>query len=120
MVPFARELVRRGARVIIAANELPAINDMTHPEAAEVLSAAAAFDAPIRDALAEGRLLVMSSGNDLPVIDLRRVSSALAEKAAECDLVVLEGMGRSIETNLRVQMTTADCLNLGMIKHQEV
>lgn len=120
MIPLARELLRRGARVIIAANELPAINDMTHPEALDVLRAAAEVDSPVRDAMADGRLEVVSSGNDLPVLDLRRVSAELADRAPGCDLVVLEGMGRGIETNLRAQMTTADCLNLGMIKHQEV
>lgn len=120
MVPLVRELLRRGARVVVAANELPAINDMTYPEAAEVLRAAGEADAPLRDALADGRLACVSSGNDLPVMDLRRVSPGLAERAAGCDLVVLEGMGRSIETNLWAEMTTADCLNLGMIKHQEV
>ena len=48
-----------------------------------------------------------SSGNDLPVIDLTRVSSDLCKSVREkgCDLVVLEGMGRAIETNLHAQMT---------------
>lgn len=79
-----------------------------------------------------------------------QVSAGLAEAAAEADLVVLEGMGRSIETNLHARFRcgssqerrqvpcasagphpsqphtppsctySCDSLNLGMIKHPEV
>jgi type II pantothenate kinase len=48
-----------------------------------------------------------------------QVSIELAEAAAGADLVVLEGMGRSIETNLRARFS-CDSLNIGMIKHPEV
>ena len=50
---------------------------------------------------------MVSSGNDLPVIDLRRVSRECAAAAAGADLVVLEGMGRSIETNLHACLRRA-------------
>ncbi len=59
-----------------------------------------------RVALKEGRLRVMSSGNDLPVIDLRNVDVKLCDMAAQkCDLVILEGMGRAMETNLNARFT---------------
>lgn len=38
---------------------------------------------------------------------------------ADCDLIVLEGMGRAIETNLNCRLA-CDSLKLGMIKHPEV
>ena len=67
-----------------------------------------------------GRLRVVSTGNDMPVIDLRRVSRALDDEAlAGCDLCVFEGMGRGIATNLRTTLAV-DSLNLGMVKHHEV
>jgi damage-control phosphatase, subfamily II, stand-alone protein len=47
------------------------------------------------------------------------VSPELAAAAADADLVVLEGMGRAIETNLNAHFTV-DSLKLGMIKHPEV
>jgi len=47
------------------------------------------------------------------------VSAELADAAADVDLLVLEGMGRAIETNLYARFTV-DCLKLGMIKHPEV
>ena len=62
---------------------------------------------------------VCSSGSDLPVIDLARLSPGMVAEAEGADLVVLEGMGRAIETNLRARFT-CDSLKLGMVKHPEV
>lgn len=41
------------------------------------------------------------------------------EEARDADLVVLEGMGRAIETNLNARLR-CDALKIGMIKHREV
>lgn len=48
-----------------------------------------------------------------------QVSPELAHEAQTADLVVLEGMGRAIETNLHARFV-CDSLKLGMIKHPEV
>jgi uncharacterized protein with ATP-grasp and redox domains len=64
-------------------------------------------------------LLIANSGNDLPVIDLTCVSQELAFMASDADLVILEGMGRGIETNLYAQFK-CDSLKIGMVKHPEV
>ena len=48
-----------------------------------------------------------------------QVSQEVIEQAGDADLVILEGMGRSIETNLNAQFRV-DSLKLGMIKHREV
>ena len=50
---------------------------------------------------------------------LRQISPELAREAEIADLVVLEGMGRAIETNLHARFV-CDSLKLGMIKHPEV
>lgn len=47
------------------------------------------------------------------------MSHALVTACKDVDLVVLEGMGRAIETNLNAELS-CDKLNLGMIKHPEV
>ena len=119
MLPLARELLRRGTRVILAANTVPSINDVTAEELSAMMPKVAAVDAIFASALEDGRLRVMPSGNDLPVIDLRNTSPDLAAAAADADLVILEGMGRGIETNLLATFT-CEVLCLGMIKHQEV
>lgn len=75
MLPLARELLRRGAqRVVLAANATPTINDVTADELAPLLEAAGKLDTLIGSALQGGRLSVVSSGNDIAVIDLRKVS----------------------------------------------
>lgn len=48
-----------------------------------------------------------------------QVSSAVAAAAEDTDLVILEGMGRAIETNLNAKFSV-DALRLGMIKHLAV
>ncbi len=145
ILPLARELVGRGTAVVLAANSVPAINDITAPELQEVLSQAAGLDRVLGRALAEGSLAGVPSGNDLPVIDLRQACSAPAllciacrrtpkkytcagcmqvsqevvSAAGDADLIILEGMGRGIETNLHARFRV-DALKLGMIKHKEV
>lgn len=118
ILPFARELLRRGTQVVLAANDLPSINDVTYPELVEIISKLKDENGQLIGVDASG-LLVANSGNDLPVIDLANVSPELAYLASDADLVVLEGMGRSIETNLYAQMK-CDSIKIGMVKHPEV
>ena len=105
----------RGAQVVLAANAAPSINDVTAGELRPLLARAAAADRALARAIAERALRVVASGNDLGVIDLLRVSPEVAAEAAGADLVVLEGMGRGIETNLRARFT-CDAAKLGMVK----
>ncbi|KAK9908314.1 hypothetical protein WJX75_005862 [Coccomyxa subellipsoidea] len=119
MLPLARELLQRGTAVVLAANSRPSINDITADELRAVVQRAAAADAILGRAVDEQMLTVIPSGNDLPVIDLRKVSAEVVSEGADADLIILEGMGRGIETNLHAQFTV-DALKLGMIKHREV
>lgn len=45
------------------------------------------------------RLFIVGNGQGSPCLDLRRVPDTLADATVGADLVVLEGMGRSIITN---------------------
>ena len=60
---------------MLAANSVPSINDITAPELEEAVQKAAEADPVIRRSLMEGMLTVVPSGNDLPIIDLRKVTS---------------------------------------------
>lgn len=119
MIPFARFLLQQGTRVVLTANTRPALNDITCDELTELIDEVAAFDTVIRDARAQDRLTLVPSGNHLPVIDLSRVDERLADAADDADLLVLEGMGRALETNYRHRFT-CDTLKLAMIKEQHV
>ncbi|KAH7684362.1 AF1104-like protein [Dioscorea alata] len=118
ILPFARELLRRGTQVILAANDLPSINDVTYPELIEIIAKLKDENGQLVGVEASG-LLIANSGNDLPVIDLSSVSPELAYLASDADLVMLEGMGRAIETNLYAQLK-CDSIKIGMVKHPEV
>lgn len=117
MIPFARYLLSRGTKVILAANQTPSLNDMTAEDLRPVLNQIATMDQLIAQSLESGDLEVVSSGNGAPLIDLRWVSPALAQavKRSEVDLVVLEGMGRSIESNFNAQFT-CEAIKVAMIK----
>jgi bifunctional damage-control phosphatase, subfamily II, fusion protein len=67
----------------------------------------------------EPRLYVIASGSGSPCLDLRRISGAVADATVGADLVIIEGMGRAIHTNLRTKMV-CDVLKLAMIKNQHL
>ncbi|MEO0515449.1 MAG: ARMT1-like domain-containing protein [Planctomycetota bacterium] len=121
MLPLARELLKRGTAVILTANTQASLNDVTHAELDELVEAVAEFDAVIREAVDQERLTLVASGNNAPLIDLSRVSNELvaAVVAAGVDLVVLEGMGRAVESNFDASMV-CDTLKLAMIKDRGV
>ncbi|XP_068490973.1 damage-control phosphatase At2g17340-like isoform X1 [Phaseolus vulgaris] len=118
ILPFARELLRRGSQVILAANDLPSLNDVTYSELTEIISRLKDEEGCLMG-VSTSNLLIANSGNDLPIIDLTRVSQELACLTNDVDLVILEGMGRGIETNLYAQFK-CDSLKIAMVKHPEV
>lgn len=63
------------------------------------------------------KLFVVSNGQGSPCLDLRRVPDTLADATVGADLVILEGMGRSIITNYHTKFK-CDVLKLAMIKNQ--
>ena len=112
--------------MVLAANSLPAINDVTAPELVATLQQAAHACPLLAASFARGidarrannthvppppppsttstsqdvRLYVVGSGHGSPCLDLRRVSRELAEACEGVGLVVIEGMGRALHTNL--------------------
>ncbi|GMH02894.1 hypothetical protein Nepgr_004733 [Nepenthes gracilis] len=118
ILPFVRELLKRQTQVVLAANDLPSINDVTYHELIEIISKLKDEHGQLMG-VDSSNLFIANSGNDLPVIDLTRVSQELAYLASDADLVILEGMGRGIETNLYAQFK-CDSIKIGMVKHPEV
>jgi len=117
MIPLARDLLRRGTAVVLSANTEPSLNDVTHNELVGLIQKVAAIDAVVRNALENKRLRLVESGNWAPLMDLTRISPELAAVCQELpiDLVVLEGMGRSMESNPDCGLT-CDVLRLAMVK----
>ncbi|XP_061366808.1 pantothenate kinase 2 [Gastrolobium bilobum] len=140
MLPLARELLRRGTEVVLVANSLPALNDVTAVELPDIVAEAAKHCDILRRAAESGGLLVDAMTNTLngykensssvplmlvengcggPCIDLRHVSSELAAVAKDADLIILEGMGRALHTNLNARFH-CDALKLAMVKNQRL
>ncbi|THG18746.1 hypothetical protein TEA_012449 [Camellia sinensis var. sinensis] len=125
MLPLARELLRRGTEVVLVANSLPALNDVTAMELPDIVAEAAKHCDILRRAAEAGGLLVdaminiqdaskensvsavplmvVENGCGSPCIDLRQVSSELAAAAKDADLIILEGMGRALHTNFNAR-----------------
>lgn len=140
MLPLARELLRRGTEVVLVANSLPALNDVTAMELPDIVAEAAKHCDILRRAAEAGGLLVdaminatdvnkensssvplmvVENGCGSPCIDLRQVSSELASAAKNADLVILEGMGRALHTNYDA-LFKCDALKLAMVKNQRL
>ncbi len=110
-LPAMRWLAKRGTKVVLAANEHPTLNDMTIHDVSiwwpRIIAAEPSFsDLPIER---------VSTGTGEPLIDLMQVSDALNTASADADLVIIEGMGRGVESNLNA-VFKCDALNIAMIK----
>ncbi|MCO5558484.1 hypothetical protein L7F22_012068 [Adiantum nelumboides] len=120
--------------VVLVANSLPAVNDVTATELPSLVAAAAKHCDLLRKAAEVGGLLwdamsvdsedgpeisrqnnsvqplmVAENGCGSPCLDFRQVSSELSELAKDADLIILEGMGRALHTNYNAKFT-CECL----------
>lgn len=119
-LPLARYLADNGCRVVLAANDEPSLNDITVNELHDVLAAAAGYhDERLVHHLRKYQISVVGTGCDCPLIDLGDVSAACNEAARDANLVILEGMGRAVETNYRTPLT-CDCIRVAMIKNRSL
>lgn len=119
VIPLVRDLLRRGMRVTLAANSAPALNDITATELLSLLQCIREMDAALDDAIRTGRLVVVPSGCMSPLIDLAELTLECCAAARDCDLLVLEGMGRAIESNYDARFTV-DTLKIALIKDRMV
>jgi uncharacterized protein with ATP-grasp and redox domains len=118
-LPLARHLAEAGMRVVLAATDHYALNDVTRKELDGILETVQRVDDVFARRLADGTITVVGTGYGHPLIDLANISDECNSAAADCDLIVLEGMGRAIESNYRTPFR-CDCLRLAMIKNEAV
>ncbi len=119
VMPLVRHLASYGTQIVLAANELPSLNDVTADEAVALVEELTEVDVELSGYVSAGLFEVVSTGNDIPLIDLAEVSDELNEAARDADLVILEGMGRSVESNLHAQFAV-DCIQLCLLKDASV
>ena len=119
VMPLVRELALGGTAIVLAANELPSLNDVTADETANIVENLAAMDYDLAALIEAEMFEVVSTGNDLPLIDLSDVSDELNEASKDADLVILEGMGRAVESNYNATFSV-DSLHLALLKDKFV
>ncbi|CAI5455472.1 unnamed protein product [Caenorhabditis angaria] len=117
VIPFARELLRKGKRVIICANSAPALNDLTYKEMIGLIKPLRNIDSDLDRFLKSGQLLFTQSGQGSPCMDLRRVHNHLSYTLMKnhVDLIIIEGMGRALHTNFHLEFK-CDALKVAVIK----
>lgn len=74
VIPFARELLNRGTKVIFCANKEPSLNDITIHELDNVLRKCCDKCSIIKQAYDTKQLLIYGNGQNSPCLDLRRIS----------------------------------------------
>ena len=106
--------------MILCVNSKPAINDITIAELIVVMKNACKLNRILDHAYNVSKSLIISeTGSASPCLDLSRINSDLVDLIIKnnVDLVLLEGMGRSIHTNYHARFS-CDCLKIAIIKNQ--
>ncbi|XP_055387622.1 4'-phosphopantetheine phosphatase [Condylostylus longicornis] len=118
ILPFARELLKRRTKVIMCANSEPSLNDVTAQELENILESCCQHCVIIDAALREKQLLVYGNGQKGPCLDMRNLPADLCEaiRTNDVDLLIIEGMGRALHTNLNAKFT-CETLKLAVIKN---
>ena len=110
-----RWLARRGTRIVLAANERPTLNDMTVGDVRDWWPRIVKAEPSIAALPIE----IVGTGTGEPLIDLGKISRELNAASDDADLVILEGMGRGVESNLDAEFS-CDAVNIAMIKDSAV
>ncbi len=118
-IPLVRQLALWGSRVVIAANDQPSLNDVTMPELKQVVRDLSERDSALCRLLRTDRIATVSTGNDAPLIDLADISEECNSVAQKSDFLIIEGMGRAVESNYETQFT-CDVLKIALLKDEMV
>ncbi|XP_036328282.1 4'-phosphopantetheine phosphatase-like [Rhagoletis pomonella] len=119
MLPFVRALLQRGTKVLLCANTEPSLNDVTSRELSDLLDKCCKYCNVLAHAWHDQRLLVYANGQRGPCLDMRTLPVELCEaiQKHETDLLVIEGMGRALHTNLYAKFN-CETLKLAVIKNK--
>ncbi|XP_065215107.1 4'-phosphopantetheine phosphatase [Planococcus citri] len=116
VIPFARELLKHGTKIVLCANSAPALNDVTQNELIILVRKISVMCPIIEEAYNQKNLIIMENAQAGPCLDLSRLGKELAEEMETVDLIVIEGMGRAVHTNLDAEFN-CDSLKIAVIKN---
>ncbi|KAK9507090.1 hypothetical protein O3M35_008906 [Rhynocoris fuscipes] len=115
IIPFARELIKKGTKIAFCANVEPVLNDVTTNDIKILLEDICNLCPIINDAYKNNKILIVDHSRCSPCLNLRYVNKEFADLCDEIDLLVIDGMGRSVHTNFDVNIKI-DCLKVAVIK----
>jgi len=117
ILPLTRQLLKQGTCIILTANSAPALNDVTYRDLKVYLKIAEQKCSVIKEAISNNKLIGIENGQKGPCLDLRNLSADLCVQMHNTDLLILEGMGRAVHTNLNAKFKV-DCLKLAVLKNE--
>ncbi|KAF7269947.1 4'-phosphopantetheine phosphatase [Rhynchophorus ferrugineus] len=117
ILPFTRELLSMGTKVVLAANSYPSLNDVTYADLQMYCSLAGQYCTIIKDAMLNQKLVTVENGQKGPCLDLAHITSDLYDMMTEADLIIIEGMGRAVHTNLNAKFKV-DSLKIAALKNE--
>ena len=119
ILPFVEYLLRRGTEVVLCANNRPVLNDVTFAELVLIVQRASKMSQAICQPLRTGALTCANSGQSSACLDLSRLNKGLVDlMSSKCvDLIVLEGMGRALHTNLYAKFN-CESLKVAVVKNR--
>jgi len=118
-LPLVRWMLAAGARVTLAANSQPALNDITAVELEPLLRRCTAEDAALAESLESGRLRAIATGSTAPLLDMTQLDDGFVDATADADLIMLHGMGRAIESNFHARLR-CDAVWMAVLKDEQV
>ncbi|XP_037958258.1 4'-phosphopantetheine phosphatase [Teleopsis dalmanni] len=119
ILPFTRELLKRGTKVLLCANTEPSLNDVTSSELNAIIESCTCHCNVLAQAWENKSLVVYGNGQRGPCLDMRNLPLKLCEAIHkyETDLLVIEGMGRALHTNLYAKFN-CETLKLAVVKNK--
>jgi type II pantothenate kinase len=118
-LPFARYLLKKGTKIVLAANTHPSVNDITASELQEIIDKIVSVDKIFADAVASEMIEVIQSGSGSPCLDFLKISDDLCRSSTDVDLIVIERMGRAIHTNFYANFKV-DSVKIGVFKNPQI
>ncbi|XP_058465678.1 4'-phosphopantetheine phosphatase isoform X2 [Malaya genurostris] len=117
ILPLVRELLLRQTKVLLCANNNPALNDITYEELREVIKQCCTECDVIKYAFHIGMLKILGNDQNGPCLDFRLITPDLCNEIVKSDLVIIVGMARALHTNLNTKFT-CETLKLAVIKNE--
>jgi len=119
VIPFVRELLRNNTTVILVANSEPSLNDVTYPELVAIIEETAEICPIVKDNYVSNNLVLRESGQKCCCLNFLNIDETLVDTMLQynSDLIIIEGMGRSLHTNLNSRFK-CDSLKLAVIKNK--